>query len=49
MFDELIEMVDFQKELYDLNMKNLEQLVKQKERGAQQGLVTVTVLFSFAQ
>jgi len=38
MFDELIEMVDFQKELYDLNMKNLEQLVKQKERGAQQEL-----------
>jgi len=38
MFDELIEMIDFQKELYDLNMKNLEQLVKQKEREAQQEL-----------
>ena len=42
MFDELIEMIDFQKELFDLNMKNLEQLVKQKEREAQQGVVTVT-------
>jgi len=34
MFDELIEMVTFQRELYDLAMKNLEQLTKQKEREA---------------